>query len=60
MKAYGGNGGISAPFLTSALDGMWLVSFTPLPLYLQDGGPQSRSAGKWKKSLASCRQSTSL
>jgi hypothetical protein len=22
MKAYGGNGGISAPFLTSALDGM--------------------------------------
>jgi hypothetical protein len=28
-----GSGGISPPFLTSTLDGRWVVSFTPRPLY---------------------------
>jgi hypothetical protein len=54
MKEYWGSGGIAPHFLDLGTRWRWVVSFTPLPLYLEGkspwypfdrrlGGPQSRS-----------------
>jgi hypothetical protein len=40
-----GSGGIAPPLLTSVLDGGWVVSLTPLPLYLWGNSPRIHCIG---------------
>ena len=47
MKAYGGVEVQLDPFLTSALDGRWVVSFTPRSIYLWERALVAPKTGGW-------------